>query len=117
MLPELKFRPSLSVDTYTIQHRAADVLPELKFRPSLSADIISQLTGQGLEVLPELKFRPSLSVGGHGPASAGRGGVAGTKVPALIERCGRAGGRPAAVSVAGTKVPALIERPATVRSS
>ena len=86
MLPELKFRPSLSAERVffrvgtdegvagtkvpaLIERRPqglppvqpSEVLPELKFRPSLSA-----LQKRGTKifppVLPELKFRPSLSV-------------------------------------------------------
>ena len=41
------------------------VLPELKFRPSLSAAFASSAFLSRSEVLPELKFRPSLSVVRH----------------------------------------------------
>ena len=38
VLPELKFRPSLSELTYAVSFAPGQrVLPELKFRPSLSA--------------------------------------------------------------------------------
>ena len=61
-------------------------------------------------MLPELKFRPSLSVLVLEPTAADTACVAGTKVPALIERLNylQEGNNPS--SVAGTKVPALIER-------
>ena len=111
------------------------VLPELKFRPSLSDDYVRPGGGDPAGVLPELKFRPSLSVCTYRTAPTSTCGVAGTKVPALIERRSAAGSLSAAVTVlpelkfrpslsapgpraqavpttgvAGTKVPALIER-------
>ena len=111
VLPELKFRPSLSGVAGLRQPREHDrvagtkvpalierkpgrpgaaartpVLPELKFRPSLSASGgESPLRGRD-QVLPELKFRPSLSALPPGGLPESLSGVAGTKVPALIER-------------------------------
>ena len=90
------------------QKQASDlVLPELKFRPSLSGfDPI--LCRDGLpRVLPELKFRPSLSAMMTSKAGVAQPGVAGTKVPALIER-----GSPAGVIRSGSTVlPELKFRP------
>ena len=63
MLPELKFRPSLSDRVICESHPDNLVLPELKFRPSLSGEYAVRMTSYS-KVLPELKFRPSLSVGG-----------------------------------------------------
>ena len=61
MLPELKFRPSLSgVEQGRVFGFDGQVLPELKFRPSLSA-AGAGFGGAVPAVLPELKFRPSLS--------------------------------------------------------
>ena len=111
VLPELKFRPSLSARSQSRTRPAPQpVLPELKFRPSLSVDNAMQLpfyvgcvagtkvpalierlnrTRLGYpayRVLPELKFRPSLSAPEHLHGLAAGQRVAGTKVPALIER-------------------------------
>ena len=62
------------------------MLPELKFRPSLSEPAVPVGDGPDGRVLPELKFRPSLSDAGVGQLFTVDAGVAGTKVPALIER-------------------------------
>ena len=85
------------------------VLPELKFRPSLSVrkprlDWIQSRCVAGTKV-PALIERSSSA-----PRPEHRNGVAGTKVPALIERPFLRRGRGLPRRVAGTKVPALIER-------
>ena len=111
VLPELKFRPSLSALGVGLGWMIRRVLPELKFRPSLSDQNPLRLYRPLLHVLPELKFRPSLSAWGIATVAGDEGGVAGTKVPALIERRSAPSGCPGrSARVAGTKVPALIER-------
>ena len=70
--------------------KTAEVLPELKFRPSLSVPKAVKNPSINPHVLPELKFRPSLSAGSDAETVPDRQRVAGTKVPALIERPGRA---------------------------
>ena len=111
VLPELKFRPSLSVADprfgQTRRRRVAGTkVPALIERTAISTPprpdsprvagtkvpaliergVFTRLPNTGATVLPELKFRPSLSVELPSVSDDPHPRVAGTKVPALIER-------------------------------
>ena len=64
----------------------------------------------GRDVSPGLRSRPSLSVLEHVYYETGAGGVAGTTVPAFVERYATCKSRYQICRVAGTTVPAFVER-------
>ena len=114
--PGLRSRPSLSgttADARPDDARTQLVSPGLRSRPSLSGrGHDSGSTTHVKLVSPGLRSRPSLSVGKESRACLL--GVAGTTVPAFVERTIAAGAvvclRSTDGGVAGTTVPAFVER-------
>ena len=95
-----------------------EVSPGLRSRPSLSEPRLGQ-PRRRTRVSPGLRSRPSLSVPGEERDRAVlRRGVAGTTVPAFVERAKRStriGSHTG--SVAGTTVPAFVERTSSTAAS
>src|SRR5690606_18819749 len=114
-LPGRESRPSLSaaraVRTADRNHvpRCRDATPVPR---SAEVTLLGEMDLQH-RPLPGRESRPSLS-GRRGVAGGGRQGaaVAGTRVPALVERPSSTRGnpQPRRAPVAGTRVPALVER-------
>ena len=103
------------VERYSAQSKPSEdqwVSPGLRSRPSLSAGTPGRPRGTRCLVSPGLRSRPSLS-GLCRPRLRRRHRrcVAGTTVPAFVERTQDTSARPAqAARVAGTTVPAFVER-------
>ena len=86
MLPELKFRPSLSAPRKAFHRVVGLRVAGTKVPALIERRTVLSVDSRYALVLPELKFRPSLSDAGRAGMTYHGYGVAGTKVPALIER-------------------------------
>ena len=110
--PGLRSRPSLSaVGTEQLPERTRLVSPGLRSRPSLSDPKQAQRAEGRASVSPGLRSRPSLSGCPGRDGASQPGSVAGTTVPAFVERStSTTTTAPARTSVAGTTVPVFVER-------
>ena len=90
--------------------------PGLTSRPSLS-DPGVDAPAADLLVSPGLTSRPSLSDAGCDHRPDVRAGVAGTHVPAFVERSALLGAWRTGRGVTGTQVLAFVDRPFFLRSS
>ena len=89
MSPGLRSRPSLSGIRAAVVRAGGEVSPGLRSRPSLSDVLRVDADLGALQVSPGLRSRPSLSGLRYARASHRYlRGVAGTTVPAFVERTG-----------------------------
>ena len=85
--PGLRSRPSLSGSASLAGVSTSVVLsPGLRSRPSLSDFEVGRAGRHAIRLSPGLRSRPSLSARGGVRYRATRGAVAGTPVPAFVER-------------------------------